>query len=92
MRGCPRCAARRNSRSEDSAQTVCAAKEKARIPANIPPAPAPQSAGTKEDILMITFGTGGWRAIIGDEFTRENVQRLAFALAQRMEADRKSVV
>ncbi len=36
---------------------------------------------------MITFGTGGWRAIIGDEFTRENVQRLAFALAQRMEAE-----
>ena len=36
---------------------------------------------------MITFGTGGWRAIIGDEFTRENVQRLAFALAQRTEAE-----
>ena len=36
---------------------------------------------------MITFGTGGWRAIIGDEFTKENVQRLACALAQRMEQE-----
>ena len=26
---------------------------------------------------MIRFGTGGWRAIIGDEFTRENVRLLA---------------
>ena len=33
---------------------------------------------------MIKFGTGGWRAIIGDEFTRENIQRVAYALAQRM--------
>ncbi len=36
---------------------------------------------------MIAFGTGGWRAIIGDEFTKENVQRLAFALALRMEGE-----
>lgn len=36
---------------------------------------------------MIKFGTGGWRAIIGDEFTRENVQRLAFAICKRMEAE-----
>ena len=33
---------------------------------------------------MIAFGTGGWRAIIGDEFTKENVQRLSLALARRM--------
>lgn len=33
---------------------------------------------------MITFGTGGWRAIIGDEFTRENVRLLAQGLADRM--------
>ena len=26
---------------------------------------------------MIRFGTGGWRAIIGDDFTRENVQLVA---------------
>ncbi|NLO84700.1 MAG: phosphoglucomutase/phosphomannomutase family protein [Clostridiales bacterium] len=33
---------------------------------------------------MISFGTGGWRAIIGDGFTKENVQKLARALAIRM--------
>ena len=33
---------------------------------------------------MIEFGTGGWRAIIGDEFTRENVRLLAQGLADRM--------
>ena len=26
---------------------------------------------------MIKFGTGGWRAVIGDEFTKENIQLLA---------------
>ncbi|MEG0215474.1 MAG: phosphoglucomutase/phosphomannomutase family protein, partial [Hungatella sp.] len=33
---------------------------------------------------MIKFGTGGWRAIIGDEFTRANIQRLSKALADKM--------
>jgi len=33
---------------------------------------------------MIEFGTGGWRAIIGDGFTRENLQKLALAVARRM--------
>src|SRR5699024_3734905 len=33
------------------------------------------------------FGTGGWRAIIGDEFTRENVRLLAQGLADRMHAE-----
>ena len=33
---------------------------------------------------MIEFGTGGWRAIIGDGFIRENIQRVAAALARRM--------
>lgn len=37
--------------------------------------------------MSIHFGTGGWRAVIGDEFTRENVQKLAFALARKMEAE-----
>ena len=32
----------------------------------------------------IQFGTGGWRAIIGDGFTKTNVQRLTAALAQKM--------
>lgn len=30
---------------------------------------------------MIKFGTGGWREIIGDQFTKENVQRIASALS-----------
>ena len=33
---------------------------------------------------MVKFGTGGWRAIIGDEFTKENIQILARALADKM--------
>ncbi len=33
---------------------------------------------------MIKFGTGGWRAVIGDEFTRENIQLLSQALANKM--------
>lgn len=36
---------------------------------------------------MISFGTGGWRAIIGDGFTKENVRRLSLALARRMDRD-----
>lgn len=34
---------------------------------------------------MVKFGTGGWRAIIGDEFTKENIQKLAKALAMKMQ-------
>lgn len=41
----------------------------------------------KGDVRMIAFGTGGWRAIIGDEFTRVNVQRLTLAVARRMKAE-----
>lgn len=33
---------------------------------------------------MIQFGTGGWRAIIGDEFTKANIQLLAKALCNKM--------
>lgn len=33
---------------------------------------------------MIKFGTGGWRAVIGDEFTKANIQRLAKGLADKM--------
>ncbi|MDD3403558.1 MAG: phosphoglucomutase/phosphomannomutase family protein [Hespellia sp.] len=33
---------------------------------------------------MIKFGTGGWRAIIGDEFTKANIQILAKAMAKKM--------
>jgi alpha-D-glucose phosphate-specific phosphoglucomutase len=34
---------------------------------------------------MITFGTGGWRAVIGEDFTKTNVQLLAAALAKKMQ-------
>ena len=34
--------------------------------------------------MSIEFGTGGWRAIIGDGFTKDNVQRLSAALARKM--------
>lgn len=33
---------------------------------------------------MIEFGTGGWRAIIGDEFTKRNIQTLALAMAKKL--------
>lgn len=36
---------------------------------------------------MIKFGTGGWRAVIGDEFTKENIQILARALADKMRVE-----
>ena len=36
---------------------------------------------------MIEFGTGGWRAIIGDEFTKENIQLLARAMVEKMKAE-----
>lgn len=36
---------------------------------------------------MIKFGTGGWRAIIGDEFIKENIQILAKAVANKMIAE-----
>lgn len=39
---------------------------------------------------MIQFGTGGWRAIIADGFTKENVQILAQAVADVM--DKKEIV
>lgn len=36
---------------------------------------------------MIKFGTGGWRAIIGEDFTKENIQKLALALSLKMKAE-----
>jgi len=41
---------------------------------------------------MIKFGTGGWRDIIADGFTKANVQKLARALVDMMEADGESGV
>ncbi len=39
---------------------------------------------------MIKFGTGGWRAIIGDEFTKKNIQILAKAMATKMKTEQVS--
>ena len=39
---------------------------------------------------MIKFGTGGWRAIIGDDFTKANIQLLARALCDKMKAEGKA--
>lgn len=36
---------------------------------------------------MIKFGTGGWRAVIGDDFTRANICLLAKAMADKMKAE-----
>ena len=33
---------------------------------------------------MVKFGTGGWRAIIGEDFTKANIQKLSKALALKM--------
>ena len=33
---------------------------------------------------MVKFGTGGWRAIIGDGFTKENIQLLAQGMVNKM--------
>lgn len=38
-------------------------------------------------IIMIKFGTGGWRAIIGDDFTKSNIQLLAKGLCDKMKAE-----
>ena len=44
---------------------------------------------------MIKFGTGGWRAIIGEDFTKANIQILAKAMCAKMKAekvDRRGIV
>jgi phosphomannomutase/choline kinase len=38
----------------------------------------------EEERNLVTFGTGGWRAIIGEGFTLHNVRRLAQALANEI--------
>lgn len=39
---------------------------------------------------MINFGTGGWRAVIGDEFIKANIQLLAKAMSNKMQAEGKT--
>jgi len=36
---------------------------------------------------MIKFGTGGWRAIIGEDFIKSNIQLLAKAMSDKMKAE-----
>src|SRR5512138_3153949 len=38
---------------------------------------------------MIKFGTGGWRAIIGEDFTKENVRILSQAVADRIKLEKR---
>jgi phosphomannomutase len=38
----------------------------------------------QEEEELVTFGTGGWRAIIGEGFTMKNVRRLSQALANEI--------
>jgi phosphomannomutase/molybdopterin-guanine dinucleotide biosynthesis protein A len=48
-----------------------------------------------EEQNQVTFGTGGWRAIIGEGFTLHNVRRLSQALANdvtRREMEKKGVL
>lgn len=48
----------------------------------------------EQKMIQIKFGTDGWRAIIADDFTVENVMRVAYATALRLKQDkpRPSVV
>ena len=36
---------------------------------------------------MVEFGTGGWRAVIGDGFTRANIRTVGAALARHMQSE-----
>ncbi len=36
---------------------------------------------------MVKFGTGGWRAVIADGFTRDNVSQLARAICRKMKSE-----
>ena len=36
---------------------------------------------------MIKFGTGGWRAIIADDFTKENLRLVTAGLCRLMERE-----
>lgn len=46
-----------------------------------------QSENNNEDITMIKFGTGGFRGVIGDDFNRENVQKIAQGLCDIINSD-----
>jgi len=37
---------------------------------------------------MVKFGTGGWRAVIGDEFTKENIQLVAKSIVLKIKEEK----
>ncbi len=39
---------------------------------------------------QIKFGTGGWRAVIGDDFTKENVRRVAQGIVELMKEEKRT--
>ena len=39
---------------------------------------------------MIRFGTGGWRAVIGDDFIKSNIVRVAQALCDMIKEEKKT--
>src|SRR3546814_20590027 len=43
-------------------------------------------------MTKIKFGTDGWRAIIADEYTVENVQRVALATAEWLKENKPQAV
>lgn len=63
----------------------CAAK-----PGKAVQEPEKIQVGGREKFAMIKFGTGGWRAVIGDEFTKRNIQTLAYGMALKMRSEGKA--
>ena len=46
----------------------------------------------KKSILgNVKFGTGGWRGIIGDDFIKYNIQRVAYAIGLMAKKEGKTV-
>ena len=45
---------------------------------------------TEERKADIRFGTGGWRALIGDTFIRENIQKVAQGIVELMRQENKT--
>src|SRR5271170_3887808 len=43
---------------------------------------APSEADSSRKSVTIKFGTDGWRGIIADDFTHENVRKVAYAIAR----------
>ena len=49
-----------------------------------------QKAEVKNKGPEIRFGTGGWRALIGDTFIRENIQKVAQGIVELMRQENKA--